>query len=271
MVTKKFLSAASIVFALALLTSTTNAGHSWNNYHWARTSSPFTLKVVDSVNADWQAEFENSLSQWGASDVLDLSVARTDESNKARKRCTLVAGQMRVCNAAYGRNGWLGRATIGLDSNGHIDQGKAQVNDSYSSSWLIPGEKNHVMCQEIGHVFGLGHTSVNGTSQGTCMDYSTDLSSQWPNAHDHEQLATIYNDHLDSYNSFDGESSGGGDGGGGCNAPPGKGCNKMGSPVPMGVLVHRGPGHEIWVASRPDGGLWIHHVRLAPRPGTHQR
>lgn len=268
MLTKKFLLAASIVFVLALLTSTTNAFHSWNDYHWARTSNPFTLKVVDSVNADWQAEFEDSLSQWGASDVLDLSVVRTDESKKARKRCTLVAGQMRVCNAAYGRNGWLGRATIGLDTNGHIELGRAQVNDSYSSSWLIPGEKNHVMCQEIGHVFGLGHTSVDGSSQGTCMDYSTDLSSQGPNAHDYVELAAIYGE-LDTYDSFDGESSGGG--GGGCKAPPGKGCNKMGSPVPMGVLVHRGPGYEIWVASRPDGGLWIHHVRLAPRTGNQQR
>jgi len=267
MLTKKFLSAASIVFALALLTSTTNASHSWNNYHWARTSNPFTLRVVDSVSSDWQTQFDDSLSYWGASGVLDLSVVRSDESKKARKRCTMVGGQMRVCNAAYGRNGWLGRATIGLDTNGHIDQGRAQVNESYSSYWDVTAEKNHVMCQEIGHVFGLGHTSVDGSSQGTCMDYSTDSNSQWPNGHDYDQLAGIFG-HLDSYNSFDGESS---SGGGGCNAPPGRGCNKMGLTVPMGVLVHKGPGHEIWVASRPDGGLWIHHVRLAPRTGIQQR
>ena len=33
------------------------------------------------------------------------------------------------------------------------------------------------MCQEIGHVFGLGHTSGDDSSQSTCMDYSRDSSS----------------------------------------------------------------------------------------------
>ncbi len=27
------------------------------------------------------------------------------------------------------------------------------------------------MCREIGHTFGLGHTSEDGSSQNTCMDY----------------------------------------------------------------------------------------------------
>ncbi len=176
---------------------------------------------------------------------------------------------MRVCNAAYGFNGYLGWATIGIDSNGHIDQGKAVVNDSYSSYWADPDQKSHVMCQEIGHVFGLGHTSEDGSSQQTCMDYSEVPASTSPNQHDYDLLDAIY-DHVDSYNSYDDES--GSDGGGVCKAPPGKGCNKAnagvglgadGSP-PMGVRVYKGKHEEIWVASRPDGGLWIQHVRLVP-------
>ena len=133
MVTKQFLSAASIVFALALLTSTTNAGHTWGNYHWARTANPIPLKVIDSISSGWQFEFGKALDEWNASSVLDMSIDSSNDSNRTRKRCRMKAGQMRVCNAAYGFNGWLGRATIGLDNNGHIDQGKAQVNDSYSS------------------------------------------------------------------------------------------------------------------------------------------
>jgi hypothetical protein len=176
----------------------------------------------------------------------------------------MVQGQMRVCNAAYGYNGWLGLATIGLDPNGHIDRGTAKMNDSYSWYWTFE-EKNHVMCQEIGHVFGLGHTSEDGSSQQSCMDYSTDPLSQWPNQHDYDQLTAIYG-HTDSYNSYDDGSGSGGDSGGGCTAPPGKGCNKNGADVPpMGVRVVRGPHHEIWVAPRGDGGLWIHHIRLAPK------
>ncbi len=68
-----------------------------------------------------------------------------------------------------------------------------------------------MLCQEIGHTFGLGHTSEDGTSQANCMDYSrssdadvtADLattaagSSVTPNAHDFEQLTGIYT-HTDS-------------------------------------------------------------------------
>lgn len=171
----------------------------------------------------------------------------------------MVAGKMRVCNAAYGRNGWLGLASIGLDANGHIDRGTAKMNDSYTSYWT-PEEKNHVMCQEIGHVLGLTHTSEDGSSQQTCMDYSRDPLSQWPNAHDYEELVTIYT-HTDSYNSYqEGTASSG------ACASPGNACNKAITDVPpMGVRVVRGPHHEVWVAAREDGGLWIHHIRLAPQ------
>ncbi|HEX6927766.1 MAG TPA: hypothetical protein VF267_00850, partial [Gammaproteobacteria bacterium] len=91
------------------------------------------------------------------------------------------------------------------------------------------------------------------------------------NAHDYDMIEQIYA-HVDSYNSF--TSSGGGDGGdggdgGGCNAPPGKGCNKMDAPrnVPMGLLVHKSGHHEVYVAEREDGGYWVHHVLVAPEPG----
>lgn len=52
-------------------------------------------------------------------------------------------------------------------------------------------------------MFGLGHTSTEGFSQQSCMDYSNDKSSISPNQHDHDLLADMY-DHWDSYDSYDG-------------------------------------------------------------------
>lgn len=241
------------------------ASHAWSTYHWASTAQPFTLEVIDSTTADWDVQLGNTVDEWSLAEPFDLGITASDDSKSIRKRCPMASGMLRVCNAAYGYNGWLGLATIGIDRNGHIDQGTAQVNDSYSTYWTSQSEKNHVICQETGHLLGLDHTSEDGTSQGTCMDYSTDAASQWPNDHDYDELALIY-DHLDAYDSFATSDSGAGSSGGGngCNAPPGRGCNKLGSERPFGVLVHKGRHEEIWVASRRDGGLWIRLVRLAP-------
>lgn len=248
--------------------SGTYAEHTWSTYHWERTSNSFTIPVIDSVTIYWQGELEAALDEWDNSKVLDtLNFVSSDDSKKTRKRCKMRAGHIRVCNADYGYNLWLGMASIGV-KDGHIVQGTAKINTSYSSYWASLNERHHVMCQEIGHLFGLGHTSTDGTSQGTCMDYSdasVHPASMSPNTHDYEMLEVIYSD-LDT-DAIDEPTDT-------CNAPRGRrGCNKnnnagVGSgsdgPPPMGVRVHKGQYEEIWVAPRSDGGIWIHHIRLVP-------
>ena len=268
---RKVLTKIVIVSAFAVMSVPVHAGHAWSTYHWARTANPMPLPVVDSVTSFWQSEFEISLAEWNQSGALAMVVTSSDDSSKARRRCNAESGTMRVCNNTYGNNGWLGLASINLDSNGHIVKGSAKMNDTYSSYWQDANEKRHVMCQEIGHVFGLGHTSEDGSSQSTCMDYSNSANSISPNGHDYDQLALIYG-HIDSYNSY---LEGGGDSGGGaCNSPPGKGCNKFGTRSeagpPMGLPVQVGLHHEIWVASDGKGGYWVHHIRVAPGVNDHR-
>jgi hypothetical protein len=60
----------------------------------------------------------------------------------------------------------------------------------------------HVICQEIGHTFGLDHQDESGISLNTCIDYyhntsASDTKSTHPNSHDYGELSTIYQ-HLDS-------------------------------------------------------------------------
>ena len=184
-----------LIAMLAAFPLSAGATHSWNNYHWARTSNPFTLKVGDNVSSTWDSYLNTTVSDWSQSNVMDLT--KVAGSTTGRK-CRPTAGRIEVCNAAYGNNGWLGLAQIWL-SNGHISQGTAKMNDSYFNlaQYNNANEKNHVMCQEVGHTFGLGHTSEDGSTQNTCMDYSTSPTSTHPNQHDYDELAIIYA-HLDS-------------------------------------------------------------------------
>ncbi len=187
--------AAAVLTATTALTGTAQATHSWGGYHWARTSNPFTLAVGDNVSSAWDAYLDTSNAQWSQSTVLNLT--KTAGGTTARN-CRASAGRVEVCNSAYGQNGWLGLASISITGGTHITQGTVKLNDTYFAmpQYNTPAERAHVMCQEVGHTLGLGHTSEDGSSQQTCMDYSQDPNSTAPNAHDYAQLESIYA-HLD--------------------------------------------------------------------------
>jgi len=245
MVTKRILRQCALAATIAAVSVTAYASHSWNNYHWARTTSSFTLQVIDSVSSSWDDELNLALSQWSQSTKLDLQVTGFDDSTRARKQCRSVTGKIKVCNAAYGNNGWLGLASINIDSQSHITRGTAKMNDSY---FMDQNERRHVMCQEVGHLFGLGHTSEDGSTQNTCMDYSQSPTSTGPNQHDYDQLVAIYG-HTDSYNSY----------------AIGAALTAESKDVPpMGMRIRKGVFDEMWVAPDGKGGIWVHHVILAP-------
>jgi hypothetical protein len=179
--------------------------HAWENYHWARTSNPFSLKLGDNVTSAWDSYLRTASSDWSQSTVLDTTTPAGNVSSRdlKRKKCPPKSGQVEVCNATYGATGWSGLAQIWIAQDPatrlytNITAGVANMNDTYFGSGDT-AKRAHVMCQEIGHTFGLGHTSEDGSSQGTCMDYSRDsTNSQHPYPHDYEELERIYQ-HLDS-------------------------------------------------------------------------
>ncbi len=199
---------AMTLFVLLSFPIGANANHSWNNYHWARTSNPFTIKVVDSNTPDWDDNKAVSIADWSASTVLNLiNIAGSDLQN-TRKRCPMVSGQVRSCNANYGFNGWLGLASINITGGVHITQGSSKMNDSYfNGGGYTEVNRQQVMCQELGHTLGLDHQSTTGADLGTCMDYADALDNPSPNAHDYDELLTIYA-HLDSTTTIGFASSG---------------------------------------------------------------
>jgi hypothetical protein len=203
--TKKLMFAGIVSFALVgcggeamdSLGTTEQASHSWGGYHWARTSNPFTVKLGNNLTSAWTSYLSTASSDWSKSTVLDTTIVTGAGIN----RCGMVSGRVEVCNDSYGYNGWLGLASINI-SGSHITQGSVKLNDSYysSSTYNTPAWRLMVMCQEVGHTFGLDHQDEDNynANLGTCMDYTNDPSTnQHPNTHDYDMLSSIYG-HVDS-------------------------------------------------------------------------
>lgn len=195
---------ALLAFAFATSVSAT---HSWGGYHWARTSNPFTLKLGDNVSTAWDGYLANASTDWSVSTVLDTTVV----AGQSKGNCQPTSGRVEVCNKTYGNNGWLGLAQIWV-SGPHITQGTVKVNDTYfnTAAYNTPVWRQFVMCQEVGHTFGLDHQDVNfnNANLGTCMDYTNDPARNdglgnnlHPNQHDYDELGIIYAQ-LDSFTTL---------------------------------------------------------------------
>jgi len=203
---KLFLLVSALATVVAsIFASTAAATHAWSTYHWARTSNPFTIKLGDNLTTtEWKSDLATVSGDWSVDSRWNNPLNTTIVPGQATSRkCRPTAGRVEVCNNTYGNNGWLGLAQIWL-SGGHITQGTSKMNDSYfnTPAYNISTEKLHVICQEVGHTFGLDHQDVSGASLNTCMDYyrntsASDTLSTHPNDHDYEQLSIIYA-HLDS-------------------------------------------------------------------------
>jgi hypothetical protein len=192
----RFMFVFVLMFALAAFPAAVDASHSWGNYHWARSSNPITIRVIDSMTSNWDDNLGIAISDWNSSSVLNVVTEAGSTTTSTRRNCRPVAGKVRSCNYTYGRNGWLGVAQIWA-SGSHITQGTAKMNDSYlASSSYSETARQHVICQEIGHLWGLDHQDESGADLNTCMDYADALDNPHPNAHDYQQLQTIYS-HLD--------------------------------------------------------------------------
>jgi hypothetical protein len=194
--------------AIGLVTSL-SANHSWGGYHWARTSNEFTVSVGENVSVGWESYLGTAISDWSRSTVLDAVQVSGSSGNP--RTCKPRAGRVEVCNASYGNNGWLGIAQIWITGGVHITQGVVKMNDTYfnSATYNNVAWKNLVMCQEVGHTFGLAHQdeNFNNPNLDTCMDYTSNpWSNQHPDDHDYAMLESIYA-HEDTFNSYSTSSS----------------------------------------------------------------
>ena len=207
-------SVATAAVALGLLAATAGASHSWGSYHWARAQNPFTLKLGDNVTTAWDSYLSAVSADWSQDQAdpswPDATPPPPDDyvgpnplnttvgaGGTTGRKCRSTTVRIEICNAAYGNNGWLGLATIWALGS-HITKATVKVNDTYftTAKYNTPAWRQSVLCQEVGHTFGLDHQDESGADLDTCMDYSV-TPNVHPDQHDYNQLARIYQ-HSDS-------------------------------------------------------------------------
>jgi hypothetical protein len=204
---KKLFALTIAVGVMLTLVATASADHAWNNYHWS--SDNLAPTVVDKTSSGSAFDIPAAVAEW-----RDLGTPIAPVMASSGK------GDVDVVVKRMNAN-WLGVARISVDSAGHIQAGKVELNRLYLNS-LTFDEWDHVVCQELGHIWALDH-NFDGPSGGapddTCMNSSLYLGDYpAPNSHDAEQLNAIY-DHTDAVDGGGDGGGGGGGGGGGC--PPG--------------------------------------------------
>lgn len=252
---------AAVLLSLASAATIGNATHSWGGYHWARTTNSFTLKLGNNVSSNWLSYLQTTSSDWTQSTVLDTVIV----AGGARPRnCRPTAGRGEVCNLTYGNTGWLGVASISITGGTHITQGAVKLNDTYfnTASYNTPEWRNLVMCQEVGHIFGLDHQdeAFDNPNLGTCMDYTSNPgTNQHPNKHDYDMLVSIYA-HLDSTTTVDAAST---------TLPSAMTNRDFDRPSSWGQLVKRSRdgSREMYVRDFGGGNKLVTHVFWAQLEG----
>ena len=251
-----------LLLVAAVISTASIADHAWGKLKWKASSIPFNLNLGDNLDFSWDGHLLGASTDWSVSTVLGTTVIAGSTDPVA---CNPQSGNVQVCNAAYGDNGWLGIAQI-YGRGSTITAGIVKLNDTYfnTAKYNTPAWRQTVTCQEVGHTFGLVHQdeTFNNVNLGTCMDYTDDpdgtintqLSNEYPNQHDYDQLELIYS-------SSKGSKGGGGSGGGGCN-PRSPKCNPAITPgnSQWGQLVSGHGGNEVYVRNLGNGNKVITHV-----------
>jgi len=201
--------AVMMLAVLALLPPALDATHNWGpgakGYHWQRTTSAIKqIPVRRFHSAKWLPRFATAMTDWQKPAMTKIK-PKLGATGGAKNPCPFAMDQITSCDGSYGNTGWLGLASISFyTATGHIAQGTSKVNNTYfnQAQYNTVAFQQFVICQEIGHNFGLGHVNENDANKntGSCMDYTSrpagsasEPNNMHPNTHDYALINTKHN------------------------------------------------------------------------------
>lgn len=186
--------------ALAALPAAAAADHAWyvngRPAHWASTVNPAQIDLGDNLSdPEWDNLRFYPALVWSIGPLASGQYGLSPYLRVSTRAGGLASNEVEMSDGFYGQNGWVGEATIYVDSQSHIVDGDIELNLSYA---LSESEKLAAINHEVGHTLGLGHENATVMCPVLC-------GIEYPVSHDYEVLATV-NEHVDSYSTTTGEA-----------------------------------------------------------------
>jgi hypothetical protein len=161
--------------------------HFWTDYKWENPNCDRVISVGDCHSNNGGQDFSTMLTdvvnKWNnvpqnqnltgttyTPNGITFQKTTCDGDNPITCDNFDVLGRISSCNGDYGATRWAGLASIWTyTGTNFLGKARSQINEYYS---MNNAETQHVLCQEIGHGFPMGHQSETSTDLNTCMDYS---------------------------------------------------------------------------------------------------
>lgn len=199
MIRRHFTALLLTLSAVAALPAAAHADHAWyvngQPAHWASTVEPAQIDLGENLDDPvWKSMSHIPAFVWSLSPSTTGGLGLSPVLRANPSAGGLVSNEVEMYDGLYGRNGWLGQATISVDAQGHITDGTVQLNRSYT---LSQSEKHAAINHEVGHTLGLDH------EDGTVM-CAVLCGIENPVSHDYEVLNDV-NAHVDPYSTTVGE------------------------------------------------------------------
>jgi hypothetical protein len=160
------------------------SGKFWPFHH-----TPVRVEFGDDLDNSWERYFKKALDKWNDSDVVQ---GKSVHGSTNPASCNPKDGTVQVCNGKYGTDdGWLGLTQLSFTGD-RITAATVQVNDSFFDSSpynTSKAAKQHTICHELGHAFGLDHVTYK-----SCMnpDDNAVFQDTKPSHRDFKTLDRIY-------------------------------------------------------------------------------
>jgi hypothetical protein len=147
------------------------AMHPWGCYKWPNSNVTYTNIAQGNYYNFYEQETVTDSNSWHNYTVMNFSSGNG----------------ISMQSGFYGNNGWLGLTSI--TTNGcTITSSTTKLNRTYlDGSNYTDDNRKTVACHEVGHSTGLAHNTQNTS----CLKSGLPAPSN-PNAHDQQQLQTIY-------------------------------------------------------------------------------